>query len=303
MRESVRVPLRRAAERAAADSDVDITVHTRDSWTLRPTATYTSGSGLSLGFQDRDVLGTGKTFGLSEVESSIGRGGSINATDPWLFGTPFIGAAQVADLGRVHQFSVSARTHVLTVDQPWVVAAIASKWVRENKARDTSTEAVDASFRVGRIVEASIAGVSRLWLGAELDSLATMASIDSGARSSPRRFFGPDVELQRQTAVYDTLSWLVPGRGLLDVPIGTEGDGLVAVGPNGAAPGYPWAARYDTWVGRMWLPGTASAATLARGRRASSAVRSFPIGSFAWRLQATSTRRTDSGASGSCTRT
>jgi hypothetical protein len=67
-----------------------------------------------------------------------------------------------------------------------------------------------------------------------------------------RSFLGVDVGLQRRTAQFDTASWIVPGRGFLDVPVGWEGEGIIAGGYERDAQSPT--AKYDTWMGRAFTP-------------------------------------------------
>jgi hypothetical protein len=67
-----------------------------------------------------------------------------------------------------------------------------------------------------------------------------------------RSFLGLDAGVQRRTAQFDSASWIVPGRGFLDVPLGWEGEGIVGGGydRDARAP----TLKLDWWLGRVWLP-------------------------------------------------
>jgi hypothetical protein len=67
-----------------------------------------------------------------------------------------------------------------------------------------------------------------------------------------RSFLGIDVGMLRRTAQWDTASWVVPGRGFLDIPLGWEADGVIAGGYERDA--RTPAAKVDAWLGRVWMP-------------------------------------------------
>jgi hypothetical protein len=63
---------------------------------------------------------------------------------------------------------------------------------------------------------------------------------------------GVDLGLLHRAADFDTVSWFVPNRGFLDTPLGFEEDVLVAPGTDRGQ--HAFAARYDAWAGRVWIP-------------------------------------------------
>jgi hypothetical protein len=67
-----------------------------------------------------------------------------------------------------------------------------------------------------------------------------------------RSFLGADVGALHRTAQYDTASWVVPGRGFLDVPLGWEADGVIGAGYERDA--RTPALKLDAWMGRVWIP-------------------------------------------------
>jgi hypothetical protein len=79
-----------------------------------------------------------------------------------------------------------------------------------------------------------------------MDAIATLST------PHVRSFLGADVGLLRRTARYDTASWVVPGRGFLDVPIGWEADGVLGAGYERDA--RTPALKLDAWLGRVWIP-------------------------------------------------
>jgi hypothetical protein len=74
----------------------------------------------------------------------------------------------------------------------------------------------------------------------------------SPGRPRARSFVGLDVGVLRRTAQFDTVSWVVPGRGFLDVPLGWESDVVVGAGRERVVG--TTALKMDSWVGRVWIP-------------------------------------------------
>jgi hypothetical protein len=79
-----------------------------------------------------------------------------------------------------------------------------------------------------------------------------------------RHFTGPQLGVSVVSALYDTLTWLVPGGAVVDVPRSVEGEILVGVGSgsvvarDSAGPTEisraNFMTHYDGWLGREWLP-------------------------------------------------
>jgi hypothetical protein len=114
-------------------------------------------------------------------------------------------------------------------------------------------------FLVGRRIGGpSPTGVTMLLAGVEFDSAAAISPSRRLPLGAPtgvphvRSFLGADLGLMRRTALYDSASWIVPGRGFLDVPLGWEGEGIVGTGYNRdlRSP----ALKVDAWLGRIWIP-------------------------------------------------
>jgi hypothetical protein len=104
--------------------------------------------------------------------------------------------------------------------------------------------------------------VTMLVAGAEFDSAASISVTRTLPPGAPpetphvRSFLGIDLGMMRRTAQYDTATWVVPGSGFIDIPVGWEADVVVAGGYERTV-NQP-AAKVDGWMGRVWIP--------ARGR-------------------------------------
>jgi hypothetical protein len=254
------------ARQCGDSAGVGLVLRTRDSWTLRPTARLRSASSLSLGIEERNLLGTGRTISLTSEMSNRGPGAAVSLTDPWVLGSDLSANLRFAKLGDSHTFRAGARNHEYSVFDPWRVEAnLARLSFGDTAATDRSLHTVSAMALIGRRVGSTSSSsrmVTMLVVGAEFDSAASISTSRTLPTGAPpqtphvRSFLGVDLGMMRRTAQYDTASWVVPGSGFLDIPIGWEGD-VVAAGGYERSVHQP-AGKVDAWLGRVWIP--------ARGR-------------------------------------
>jgi hypothetical protein len=245
-----------ASRRCSANGAVTLVVRTRDEFTMRPTARLKTPSLLSLGFEDKNILGTGRTVSVTHEMSMRGRGAAFSVSDPWLLGRDVSGNLRIASLGGAHTFRAGLRNHEYSVFDRWRAEAnVARLSFGDTIATERALHTVNAMALFGRRVGSSSTSATTLLVGAEFDSAA---SVPSSARTlgtgqlHVRSFVGVDVGLLRRTAQFDTASWVAPGRGFLDVPLGWETDVVVAAGRErsvGAS-----ALKLDSWLGRVWIP-------------------------------------------------
>jgi len=103
--------------------------------------------------------------------------------------------------------------------------------------------------------------------GAESENTSLVAAQDAdvvGPIRMDRHFTGPQVGVAVVSAVYDTLTWLLPGNAVVDVPRTVEAEILVGMGRGSvtardtAGPAdisrAGFMTHYDGWLGREWLP-------------------------------------------------
>jgi hypothetical protein len=248
------------AQRCEGSGATALLVRTRDSWTLRPTARFRTPSSLSIGVEERNLFGTGRTLAVTSEMSSRGTGAGLTFVDPWLLGSDVSGSFRIAKLGGAHTLRASLRNHEYSVFDSWRAEAnLARLSYGDTNATERSLHSIVAMFLVGRRIGApSPTGVTMLLAGAEFDSAAAISAsrrLPAGApwdMKHARSFLGADLGVQRRTAVYDTASWIVPGPGFLDVPVGWETEGLVAGGYERAA--HSPTLKVDAWLGRVMVP-------------------------------------------------
>lgn len=244
------------ARRCEPNGDVALVVRTRDSWTLRPTARFRSPDMLSLGVQERNLFGTGRAVSVTGELSPRRRGAAVSYTDPWLLGTNVAGSLRVASVGGAHSLQAGVRNHEYSVFDPWRFEVNAARVTfGDTTTNDRAVQRLGGFALIGRRVGSSPEVVNMLTVGAEFDSASTISL--SRRRNLPgmahvRSFLGADIGVIRRTAQFDTASWIVPGRGFLDVPIGWEADGVVSAGYSREA--HVPAMHLDAWAGRMFIP-------------------------------------------------
>ena len=245
------------ARRCDASGGVGLLVHTRDTWTLRPTARLRSSNQLAIGIEERNFLGSGRAVSLTREMSLRGNGAAVSLTDPFLFGSSVAANVRLANLAGAHALRFGLRRHEYSVFDQWRAEGNLSRLsYGDTIVAEKALHTVSAMTLVGRRVASTENSVTVLLAGAEFDSAASLSvsrrANVAASLSHVRSFLGLDVGLQRRTAQFDSASWIVPGRGFLDVPIGWEGEAIIGAGHErdaGTA-----ALKYDGWLGHVWIP-------------------------------------------------
>ncbi|MEP6731000.1 MAG: hypothetical protein ABJE10_10195 [bacterium] len=244
------------ATRCDTTGGVALALHTRDTWTLRPTARLRAPWQLSVGVEDRNFLGTGRTVALTREMTLRGNGAALALFDPFILGSSLAGNLRIANLAGAHSLRLGMRRHEYSVFDGWRAEGNFSRLsYRDTIADEKSLHTISAMTLFGRRVGNGVSGVTMLLAGAEFDSAASISpsrrSVLSGM-PHVRSFIGLDAGVQRRTAQFDSASWIVPGRGFLDVPLGWEGEGIVSGGYERDA--RTGALKLDGWMGRVFLP-------------------------------------------------
>lgn len=244
------------ARRCSTSGEVTLVVRSRDAWTMRPTVKLKTPSLLSLGFEDKNILGTGRTVAVTHEMSTRGRGAAFSVSDPWVLGSDVSGNLRIASLGGAHSFRAGVRNHEYSIFDRWRAEAnVVRLSFGDTIATERALHTVNAMALVGRRVGHAVTSATTVLLGAELDSAA---SVPSAARmrapgaTRARSFIGADIGVMRRTAQFDTATWVVPNRGFLDVPLGWESDVVLGAGRERVV-GSP-ALKLDSWIGRVWIP-------------------------------------------------
>ncbi|MES2178324.1 MAG: hypothetical protein V4550_10745 [Gemmatimonadota bacterium] len=244
------------ATRCDPSGGVALTVSTVDTWTLRPRAQLRTGSQLSLGVEDRNFLGTGKSVSLTREYTMRGNGAAFAFSDPFFFGPHVSASGRLANLAGGHTLRFGVRKHDYSVFDDWKAEGNLSRLsFGDTIVGERALHTITAMTMVGRRIGGGLGGSTLLLIGAEFDSAASISPSKRAVGpdlAHTRSFAGIDVGLQRRTAQFDSASWIVPGRGFIDIPLGLEGEGVVATGyERGLSRA---AMKLDAWMGRVWMP-------------------------------------------------
>lgn len=244
------------ARSCAPGRAVSLTVTARDAWSTRPEVKLGASGKATMGVEERNLFGTGRAASIyvrSSGGSQLGVGAMVS--DPWVPHTPFaitLSTNSYRDGADWHAV-VASRTR--TIFDPWRTEIVLGGSTYHPADDSSGTFGRQwASFLVSHAVSASPRGVTSLIGGAEMERGRLFAGPGDaiiGPARVIRRFAGVDVGLRRETARYDTLSWILPGA-LADVPLGFEWEGVVGLGKE-LVSGAP-TAHLDLWGGRAWMP-------------------------------------------------
>jgi len=247
------------ARPCAPGGGVALTLTTRDSWSTRPELKL-GGSGMAtFGLEERNLLGTGRSAALYARSAGSGIGLGAEVSDPQLPHTNLSAMVRTNSYREGSDWRTAVATRRLTIFDPWQVE-LAVDGTTYHGTGDTSGvfDRQQAALLVAHGVHAGPAGVVSVIGGAEWTRSRLFAGPDLallGPAAVQREFVGVDVGVRRESAAYDTLSWLLPDSALADVPLGVEGEVITGLGRDVASD--IGMMHLDGWVGRVWeLPGS-----------------------------------------------
>ena len=243
-------------------------VVTRDAWTTRPDI-KAGGSSPRIGLTERDLLGTGRTVSLSLVSHNRSLGAGISTMDTFGFGTGFATRAQYQRYYEGTLRSLSFARRQASLADRW--RGQLDFWDQHYEPKLSSSEQIErtgADLIAGiRLSPPAASHIVYLLAGAESELTSLAAASDAqviGPVRIDRRFTGPQIGLSLVSGSYDTLTWLLPGGAVIDVPRTFEGEFVVGLGRGavtsrdltgpGETGGSSFMTHYDAWVGREWLP-------------------------------------------------
>lgn len=243
-------------------------VVTRDSWTARPDI-KASATSPRIGLTERNLFGSGRTVSLEFVSRNRSLGAGLTTFDAFGFGTGITTRAE-------YQRYSDGMTRALSLARRQ--ASVTDKWRAELDLYDQRYEPAgplaDKFERTGgeaiaglRITprRASHAVYVLAGLESEFSSLVAAPNADIvGPVRVDRHFTGPQVGVSVLSARYDTLTWLLPGGAVVDVPSTFEGELVIGMGSGAVSTrdvtgateinAANFMTHYDGWVGREWLP-------------------------------------------------
>jgi hypothetical protein len=243
-------------------------VVTRDTWTTRPDI-KAGGSSPRIGLTERDLLGAGRTVSLSLVSHNRSLGAGISTMDTFGFGTGFATRAQYQRYYEGSLRSLSFARRQASLADRW--RAQIDFWDQHYEPKLSSSEQIE---RTGvdlisgiRLSPPTASHIVYVLGGAESEFTSLAAPSNAqviGPVRIDRRFTGPQIGLSLVSGSYDTLTWLLPGGAVIDVPRTFEGEFVVGLGRGavtsrdltgpGETGGSSFMTHYDAWVGREWLP-------------------------------------------------
>jgi hypothetical protein len=245
-----------------------LTVVTRDSWTTRPDI-RASATSPRIGLTERNLMGTGRTVGVDLASRNGTLGIGLSTSDAFGFGTGMTTRAQLHQYpdGSTRSISLARRQATLTDKWRGELNLYDQQYEPRNALSD-NFERTGAELLGGvRLTPRRSAHALYLLAGAESENTALIAAQNAdvvGPIRIDRHFTGPQLGVSVVSALYDTLTWLVPGGAVVDVPRSFEGELVVGVGRGSvvardtAGPteiGHAnFMTHYDGWLGREWLP-------------------------------------------------
>lgn len=253
---------------SATGQTLALTVVTRDAWTTRPDLRPGSGSP-RIGLTERNLLGTGRTVSIDVVSRNRSIGAGVTAFDRFGFGSGLTARAQFqryAD-GSTRALFLSRRQ--ATVADRWRASLDVFDQQSEPRGPQSDNfERTSAELITGLRLTPRRSPRALYLLGgfeSEQGSLTAAPNADVvGPTRVIRRFAGPDLGAALVATGYDTLTWLLAGNSVVDVPRSVEaeivvgmGSGTVSAtdstGPIGVGRSN-FMTHYDAWLGREWLP-------------------------------------------------
>src|SRR5437868_12947476 len=249
-----------------------LTVVTRDSWTTRPDVKAGSTSS-RVGLTERNLLGSGRTASIDVVSRNGSIGVGLTTLDGFGFGTGVSARGQYQRYSDGFLRGLLLSRRQATVSDPWRARVdVFDQQYEPRNPRSDNFERSSADFIAGLRVTPRGRAHGVYLLGcfeAERASLDAAPNADVvGPMKVERRFTAPQVGAAIVSTNYDTLTWLLAGGSVVDVPRTVEGELVVGIG-RGRVSAWDTAGdvdvahsnymtHYDGWLGREWLPNRTS---------------------------------------------
>ena len=242
---------------------VDLVLTTRDDWSVKPKVQVRSGKS-EIGVTERNLLGSGRELSLHarSQQGRVGVGFTLN--DPWFFNSRF--SAQLGqDMYRDGQdWIANLRLREESVLAPWgaELGGIVSAYEPGLVGSD-AFERASGHLLVRRRLFDTRASVTSLLTGVETERAELTAGTNAliaGPTRANRNFLGLSIGAARSSVAYDTLTWMLPNKGIVDVPLSFETEAVVGLGREFVRD-VPM-MHVDLWAGKAWLPSRRSLAVV-----------------------------------------
>lgn len=236
---------------------IDLTLSTRDDWSTKAQLNVKSSTSALVGVEERNLFGTGRQASM-RLETADSRLGIVSSlVDPWVFGSKFEARLRFAQFRNGNEYSLGLQNHERSLFDLWGTELALSRSTRAGVSEpDEMFRRQAARLLVRRRVYASERHVFSLLGGVEAERADLFAAANSfvlGPMAMRRSFAALDVGSALRSASYDTLTWMLPGGRIVDVPRGIEAEAIVGVGPDFLA--NTGVMHVDLWAGRTWRPG------------------------------------------------
>jgi hypothetical protein len=234
---------------------VDLTVTTVDRWTTNATVQAGKGNNTLVGITERNLLGTGREASLNVRSDRSRVGVGVTWADPW-----FLDERLSLKLGSVtfrrgdERYAVLETRERSVLDRTRAELGVFETRQRAGGITDEVVDRLGAAATITRRVRVDPEAATFIPVGIEVERTALAARLGSflvGPANVRRSFAGVTSGVIRRSLAHDTVTWVLPARGILDVPLALEADFLVGVGGDAVtrAP----AAHFDGWIGKTWL--------------------------------------------------
>jgi hypothetical protein len=243
-------------------------VVTLDSWTTRPDI-RTGSTSPRIGLSERNLLGTGRTVGVNLASRNGTLGAGVTTSDAFGFGTGMAMRAQFEQYSDGSARAISLARRQATLTDKWRGELdLYDQQYEPRSVLSDNFERTEAELLGGvRLTPRRSAHALYLLAGAESENTTLVAAQNAdvvGPISIDRHFTGPQLGVSVVAALYDTLTWLVPGGAVVDIPRTVEGELLLGMGTGSvfardtAGPTEiahaNFMTHYGAWLGREWLP-------------------------------------------------
>jgi hypothetical protein len=237
----------------------DLTIWTRDAWSLRGSARVAEGSNSRIALSEVNLLGTARTITLAREVVDDRSAFSAGVIDPYFFNTRLRAAGLLRNYADGRAWSWSVRTREMSPEDTWR-AVLMSRQLRRLTVDDPALPLIDILRRddalvVSRLVSLTKSAAYAVEVGAEHQraqlSVARAGTL-LGKSDVQRQFTGPLLGMTRQSLRFDALDWLVPGQAMAELPVGLEGDVAFSVGR--LSYDNAMIAHFDGWIGATGMP-------------------------------------------------
>jgi len=240
---------------------VDLVLTTRDDWSVKPKVQVGSVRS-EIGVTERNLLGSGRELSL-HARTQQGRVGvGVTLNDPWFLNSRFSAQLGQDTYRDGQEWSAMLRLREESVLAPWgaEVGGVVSSYEPGLPGSD-AFERASGHLLVRRQLFDTPDAVVSLLTGAETERAELVAgttALIAGPRRADRNFVGLSLGAARASVAYDTLTWMLPNKAIVDVPLSFETEAVVGLGHEFVR-GVPM-MHLDLWAGKAWLPSRRSLA-------------------------------------------